>query len=115
MVIKLLFVLNFTKFIIDSSKSLNLLSNNFHLNEAFDDGAVLYFSECSGNSSIMHSIFRKNSIVLTLSTNLFFGSTNYFENPGNITIFNCSFINNTGVTGTSIYYSENSKYDMKFI
>ena len=88
-----------------SDKSLILLSNKFIKNVAHDNGGALYFIECSGVSQIINSSFM-NSSIKPLSPSQTMGSIFYLENPGNITIVNSFFNNNTGIFGSAIYYSE---------
>ena len=40
------------------------------------------------------------------------GSTIFLENPGNISILNCLFENNHGISGTCLSYSEISKFSI---
>ena len=47
-----------------------------------------------------------NSSIKPLSPSQTMGSIFYLENPGNITIVNSFFYNNTGIFGSAIYYSE---------
>ena len=63
--------------------------------------------ECSGNIDILNTNFTSNSLIQNYSNDAV-GSTLYLDNPGNITIFSCLFFNNTGILGSSIYYSETS-------
>ena len=56
---------------------------------------------------VQNNVFSNNSMV---RQNQIEGSVICLENPGNISIFDCTFENNLGISGTCLSYSELSQF-----
>ena len=99
------FKLNLFSLDIINSHRIVLKSNNFNENIAFV--CIIYVSNLQSNVTIqfLSNILKNNNITYTKS-GYKNGAMVYLENPGSMIITNCFFHNNSGFSGTSIYYFE---------
>ena len=74
---------------------------------ASQNGFAIYIMGSLKTVKIQNNVFSSNSMA---SQNQIDGSVIYLENPGNISIFDCHFENNLGISGTCLSYSEKSKF-----
>ena len=74
---------------------------------ASQNGFAIYIMGSLKTVKVQNNVFSNNSMV---SQNQIEGSVIYLENPGNISIFDCLFENNLGISGTCLSYSEISKF-----
>ena len=83
-----------------------LKTNHFIENNALE--YIIYASNFQSNVTIkiLSNTLEINNITY-INSQYRNGAMIYLENPGSILIQKCSFLNNTGFSGTSIYYFEN--------
>ena len=89
---------------------LNIFSNVFEYNYANENGGCFYISNENSGGEIIISNNNLISNWITLSSSSSLGSIVYLTDPGAITIKNSIFQNNSGISGTCIYYSETRNY-----
>ena len=82
-----------------------MIGNVFSGNFASENGLAFQIFNCSGVILIKNNKFLNNYVWSTTQP---LGSTIALNNPGDISIINSIFENNSGIFGTCIYYSEES-------
>jgi hypothetical protein len=85
-------------------------SNRFSQNVAFKNGLAVFIKDSSSDSSdvqIRNNFYFDHSVA---SKNQIEGSVLVLEDAGNISILNCVFKNNFGISGTCLSYSETSNF-----
>ena len=84
------------------------MENSFTMNQATENGAALYISNNNSFSQIViaSNNFVENQIIPNNDDSEMMGSIIYLQDPGLIKIINSSFVENLGIMGTCIYYSE---------
>ena len=78
-------------------------------NIASQNGFAFYITGSLKTIKVENNVFLNNSIA---NQNQIEGSVIFLENPGNISIQNCLFQNNLGISGTCLSYSEISKFKL---
>ena len=73
---------------------------------ASQTGFAIYIMGSLKTVKVQNNVFSSNSMA---SQNQIEGSVICLENPGNISIFDCLFEGNFGISGTCLSYSEISK------
>ena len=76
-------------------------------NFASQNGFAIYIIDSLKIIIIQSNVFSNNSITDQSQPS---GSVLLLDNPGNISIIDSYFMNNFGIFGTCIFYSETSKF-----
>ena len=82
-------------------------SNKFLKNVASQNGFAVYITGSLKTVNFQYNVFSNNSMANEKQIE---GSVIFLENPGNISIVNCLFETNFGISGTCLTYSEISKF-----
>ena len=74
---------------------------------ASQNGFAIFIMESLKTVQVQNNVFSNNSMANQTQIE---GSVICLENPGNISILDCLFENNLGISGTCLSYSEISKF-----
>lgn len=88
---------------------MEIISCSFKSNYAFKNAPAIYIKLNSGIISIFNCNFSLNQVLETENNLLDQGSLLYLVDPGDITIQDSNFSENTGILGGCIYYSETNE------
>ena len=89
-----------------------IISNKLSYNSATENGAAFYISDSYGVTFLSNSTINDNFLISSQQNLL--GSIFYCSNPGNFTILNSIFFNNTGIFGACLHYQEQSNFNLQY-